>query len=151
LPPWLVFGWTLTVPWTLHYSTHVVNPSYVLPGSIVFFLGFLETFPATSGGVLRLPLAAALMGFGLCWVMQFHLSWVLLVPFAGLALLARARQGTRVFLVSVAGAVAGALVSGSLILPTLLRFGAAAGTGGVQRNLRPHFVPPWALVTTAGR
>ena len=75
------------MPWTLHYSTHVVNPSYVLPGALVFFLGFLETFPATSGGVLRLPAAAALMGFGVCWVMQVHLSWVLLVPFASLAVL----------------------------------------------------------------
>jgi hypothetical protein len=151
LPAWLVFGWALTVPWTLNYSTHVVNPSYVLPGSVLFFIGFLETFPATSAALVRLPLAAALMGFGVCWVMQVHLSWVLLVPFAVLALGARAREGLRPFAVAVGAAAAGALVSGSLLLPTLWQFGADAGTGGVQRNLRPHLVGPWVLVTTAGR
>jgi len=151
LPAWLVFGWALAAPWTLNYSTHVVNPSYVLPGSILFFLGFLETFPATSGGVLRLPLAAALMGFGVCWVMQLHLSWVLLVPFAALALAARAREGPGRFALTAGATVAGALVSGSLLLPTLWRFGADAGTGGVQRNLHPHLVTPWVLATTAGR
>ncbi len=151
LPRWLVFGWALTVPWTLHYSTHVVNPSYVLPGSILFFLGFLETFPATSGGVFPLPLAAALMGLGVCWVMQVHLSWVLLVPFLALALAARAREGLGRFAIVAAAAAAGALVSGSLLLPTLWRFGTEAGTGGVQRNLHPHLVGPWVLATTAGR
>jgi hypothetical protein len=51
----------------------------------------------------------------------------------------------------VGAAAAGALVSGSLLLPTLWHFGADTGTGGVQRNLRPHLVGPWVLVTTAGR
>ncbi|HEX8355709.1 MAG TPA: hypothetical protein VF611_22570, partial [Pyrinomonadaceae bacterium] len=31
-PRWFVWGWLLTAPWTLNFSTHVVNPSYVLPG-----------------------------------------------------------------------------------------------------------------------
>ena len=30
LPPWLVWGWLMTVPWTLEFSTHIINPSYVL-------------------------------------------------------------------------------------------------------------------------
>ena len=38
LPRWLVWGWLMTVPWTLQYSTHIINPSYVLPAAIVFFI-----------------------------------------------------------------------------------------------------------------
>ncbi len=48
LPRWFVWTWLLTAPWTLNFSTHVVNPSYVLPGGILFFVGALEVFPFTS-------------------------------------------------------------------------------------------------------
>src|SRR5207245_2090183 len=77
--------------------------------------------------------------------------FVLLVPFAALALAARAREGPGRFAVAAGAMAAGALGSGSLLLPTLWRFGADAGTGGVQRNLRPHLVAPWVLATIAGR
>jgi hypothetical protein len=29
LPKWLVYGWFLTVPWTLQFSTQIINPSWV--------------------------------------------------------------------------------------------------------------------------
>ena len=32
LPRWLIWGWLLTVPWTLEYSTNIINTSYVLAG-----------------------------------------------------------------------------------------------------------------------
>ena len=32
LPRWLIWGWLLTVPWTLEYSTNIINTSYILPG-----------------------------------------------------------------------------------------------------------------------
>src|SRR5437588_656367 len=51
-PAWFVWGWLLTAPWTLNFSTHVVNPSYVLPGGILFFVGALETYPATRRGLV---------------------------------------------------------------------------------------------------
>jgi hypothetical protein len=31
VPGWLVYGLLLTAPWTLQFSTHVVNVSYLLP------------------------------------------------------------------------------------------------------------------------
>jgi hypothetical protein len=37
-----VFGLTLTLPWTLHYSTHIVNPSDVLAGAVLFWIGVGE-------------------------------------------------------------------------------------------------------------
>src|SRR3954463_1440756 len=28
LPKWLVWGWLLTMPWTIEFSTHIINTSY---------------------------------------------------------------------------------------------------------------------------
>ena len=89
LPRWLVWGWLLTVPWTLQFSTHVNNPSYVLPAAIVFFIGFFEAVPALSLGVAAPRLAFFGMGAAIAWIMQIHLSWPLLLPFAAIALLMR--------------------------------------------------------------
>src|SRR5262249_34324025 len=30
LPAWLVWAWLTTAPWTLEFSTHLLNPSYLL-------------------------------------------------------------------------------------------------------------------------
>ena len=33
VPRWFIFVWLLTSPWTLTYSTHIENPSYVIVGA----------------------------------------------------------------------------------------------------------------------
>src|SRR5256885_17072223 len=38
-PPWLIRGWVLTIPWTVQFSAHLINTSYILPASVIFFLG----------------------------------------------------------------------------------------------------------------
>src|SRR3954463_2970717 len=72
-PRWLIWGWFLTVPWTLQFSTHIINTSYILAPSIVFFIGFFEAMPAWS--LRRLPawLAFAMMGCAATWLMQIHM------------------------------------------------------------------------------
>ncbi len=55
VPRWLVWGWAMTVPWTLQFSTHITNPSYVLAGAVVFFLGFFEVLPAIRSGCAAGP------------------------------------------------------------------------------------------------
>ncbi len=45
IPKWFLWSWLLTAPWTLNLSTHIYNPSYVLPGAILFFVGAIETYP----------------------------------------------------------------------------------------------------------
>ena len=74
MPRWFVWSWLLTAPWVLDLSTSVYNPSYVLPGSILFFVGALEIYPYTSKHVIAPRLANFMMGFALFWVMQLHLS-----------------------------------------------------------------------------
>jgi len=121
LPRWLVYGLALTLPWTLHYSTHVVNPSYVLPGAVPFWIGATEALVFPDLPLVPSGLADYFLGFGVFWVMQLHMSWTLLVPVAGLAWLARARRGHG--LAALGAMTAGSLTTGSLLLPTVLRYG----------------------------
>ena len=138
-PRWFVWGWLLTAPWTLNFSTHVVNPSYVLPGAILFFVGALETIPATSLGVMPARPANLSMGFALCWVMQLHLSWVVLVPFLAASLYFQLREGGTKALVSFVWLACGAALSGCVLAPTFLAYGLAGGTGGSEGMFTPNF------------
>jgi hypothetical protein len=151
IPRWLLWGWLFTIPWTLQFSTHVVNPSYVLAGAVIFFIGFFEAHPWFRIGAIRQTAAWFMMGFAVPWVAQFHMQWPLLLPFVGLVGLAdligrRALpwRGVLAFLV-------GALLPAALIVPTWLTYGMSQGSGGVLDNLRIHAVNPFAMVTMLAR
>jgi len=62
MPSWLVWSWLLTAPWVLDLSTTIYNPSYILPGSIVFFVGALESYQFTTKNVIAPWLANFMMG-----------------------------------------------------------------------------------------
>jgi hypothetical protein len=152
VPRWLIFGWVLTIPWTLELSTHIINPSYVLPASLVFFLGFLEAWPPLTIRRVSSPLAHALMGAALGWLMQIHMSWPLLLPFVAAAFVARGREGPRAFALAAGAFALGALGTGSLLVPTFVKYGLAAGGGGVTQNLHLHWRNPFTtLGTTTAR
>ena len=80
-------AWLLTCPWTLYYSTHVYNPSYLLPLSCLFFVGFFELMPSLTGNLVSPGTSLFLLGFSLTAASQFHLSWPLLLPFLLIAVL----------------------------------------------------------------
>jgi hypothetical protein len=150
-PRWLVWGWFLTIPWTLQFSTHVNNPSYVLPAALVFFIGFFEAVPVFSLGHLRPATAHLLMGAALTWIMQVHMSWPLLLPYVLTAWLSRRSDGGAALAIDAAALAGGALAPALLLIPTFWRYGLGAGSGGTLRNLHVHVVNPWVLVTTLGR
>lgn len=151
LPRWLVWGWLLTAPWTIHFSTHIVNTSYVLPVSVVFFIGFFEAVPGLSAGLLRRNWAWAAMGFGLATMLQLHLSWVLLPPFVLVALAIAAREGPRALVRRVAALGAGSLPPALLLIPTIARAGFMA-TGSTEQNIvRFHPLGPGALISILAR
>jgi hypothetical protein len=129
-PAWFVWGWLLTAPWTLNFSTHVVNPSYALPGAVLFFVGALETYPATRKGLLPARWANFMMGFALFWVMQLHLSWVVLVPFLLASVYFQLRERGAKALAPLGWLACGAALSGCLLAPTLLKYGLGVGSGG---------------------
>src|SRR5882672_4232204 len=135
LPKWFVWSWLLTAPWTLNLSTHIYNPSYVLPGAILFSVGVIETYPVLSHGLIPRRLANFIMGLALFWIMQFHLSWVVLIPYVALSFYFQTRElGRRVFsaLMWFAG---GAIITGSFLVPTFIKYGFAGGMGGTNATM----------------
>jgi len=136
LPKWLVWSWLLTLPWTLNVSTTTFNPSYVLPAGIVFFVAVLELYPFTTMGLIPAAIGNLMMAGAMTWTMQLHLSWVLLVPYAALALYFQLRRRQFWLLLWF---IVGAVVPATLLLPTFLKYGFRAGMGNtgdtVQINL----------------
>jgi len=149
LPDWLVFGWLLTCPWTLNFSTHVVNVSYLLPAGIVFFVGALEGLPPLRVGAIGVSAAHFMMGFALLCVVQLHMSWVVLAPFLFAALVYRAREGAAALTRAAAWTALGGALPAGLLLPTLWTYGLLAG--GTEQSVRPEWLDPSKLVLIATR
>ena len=151
LPRWLVWGWLLFIPWTLCYGTHVMNPDYVLPAAIVFFVGFFETVPRLRRGLVPAAAAHFMMGASVFWIMQIHMSWPLLGPFVLYAWWCAMGEGRKPLGVALLAFVAGSALTGSVLVPTFWKFGLLAGGGGTQRNLTFHVENPLTLLTTLAR
>ena len=149
-PMWLVWGWMLTLPWTLQMGTHIFNPDYVLPAAIAFFIGFFEAMPTLRVGVVPLPLAFGLMAASLGWIAQIHMSYPLLVPYLAIAFVAASRQ-PRAIAANAAGLLIGACVTGVFLLPTWLHFGVLRGMGNTGANLHFHAVSPVVALSTLAR
>src|SRR5207344_97679 len=96
-------------------------------------------------------LAFGLMGAATGWVIQIHMSWPLLLPYAALAWVTGWRVGTLRMAANAAGFVCGFLTFGVLLIPTVVVYGLHGGSGGTLRNLQPHPVNPWIAVTTLAR
>jgi hypothetical protein len=140
-----VWGWLLTSPWTLNLSTVIYNPSYVLAGGVLFFVGALELYAPTRRGLVGARCANAMTGFGLFWVMQLHMSWVVLVPYALAALAFQFKDGLRRGLSALAWFAVGAAPLAALLVPTYLKYGLSAGSGGTAGAVRFIAGNAWAL------
>jgi len=130
LPEWLVWGSLLSLPWTLNFSTHIVNTSFILPAGIAFFLGFFEASPAFRAGLIPLPLAWALMGAAIPFMAQVHMSWVLLPPYVVFTAIDLVRRNRGATAVAALAFLVGVVSTGSLLLPTILRYGWPSGDAG---------------------
>jgi hypothetical protein len=135
IPKWFVWSWLLTAPWTLNLSTHIYNPSYVLPGAILFFVGAIETYPFLSRSLVPRHWANFMMGISLFWIMQFHLSWVVLVPYVLLSFYFQFRKVSHGALSSLAWFAGGAVITGCLLVPTFIKYGFAAGMGSTNETV----------------
>jgi len=151
VPRWLIWGWLLTVPWTLEYSTNIINTSYVLPAGLVFFIGFFEAWPRLTLRRLSPTTAHFLMGLALGWIIQIHMSGPILLPFVAAAFFWRRREGPRAMVAAACAFVLGVLTFGSLLLPTLWKYGLSSGSGDTVRNLLWQWRSPWILVKTVAR
>src|SRR3954471_5657509 len=107
-PRWLIWAWFLTIPWTLQFSAHMINTSYILAPALVFFIGYFEASPVFALGRIPPAAAFAMMGLAMTWLMQIHMSWPLLAPFAAGAWIARRRDGVGALAGAAAAFAAGA-------------------------------------------
>lgn len=128
---YFIFAWLALLPWNLHESTNIINPSWLLFGGVFFFIGFLEALPDTSLKVISPGKAFALMGFGLFWCIQFHYSWVLLPPFIAIAFFWRWRLKQLGPFPEMAGLALGSLASLAFLIPTLIQYGSQQAAGGM--------------------
>ncbi len=127
--------WIASLPWTLHEGTNIINPAFLFLPGVLFFVGFMEATPQFTLGWLSSLWANAFMGLGLFASMQFHFSYIYLVPLAAFSLLTQISktkkvQGPFYFLL-------GALPPLALVVPTYLKYG--LGTN----NVAGGFVAPF--------
>ncbi len=149
IPAWIIWAWLLTAPWTLNISTHIFNPSYVLAGGIFFFVGLFETLPFLRRDIIPAKYANLMMGLALGWVMQFHMSWVVLALLSLAALFFQYRTEGRTRLLSaLVWFAVGAVITGSFLLPTFAKYGLTNGAGSTSevvgfnaRTLLKHLNP----------
>jgi hypothetical protein len=131
---WL-FIWISIVPWSIHESTAIINPAFTFLPAVLFFIGFMESLPWFSLNLIRPFWANAAMGFSLCWIMQFHFSYVYLVPLALFSLSVQTLKNRRP--ASLFYFVLGALPTFAFIVPTYLQYGLSRG------NVSSGFVVPF--------
>lgn len=136
IPRWFVWSWLLTAAWTVDLSTYPHNISYVLPGAILFFVGAIETYPFLSRSLIPLRWANFMMGLALFWIMQVHMSWVVLVPYTTLSFCLQYRNAGRRAFASVLWFSGGAILTGSLLVPTFIKYGMANGLGDTNQAVQ---------------
>lgn len=135
VPAWFLWPWILFAPWTLGFSTEINNPSYVLTGAVLFFVGVCEIAPPLRLGVLSYRVAGVMAGFGPVWVYQLHLSFVLLLPILAVSLVLLGLRDRRQAIATAGWCAVGALVPGLTLIPTLVKFGPLALAGGTGASM----------------
>ncbi len=131
---WLCL-WITVAPWSLHEATRIINPAFTFLPGILFFIGFMEATPPFRAGWVSSAWANALMGLSLFWVMQFHFSYVYLVPLAAFSLLLQLKQSGK--FQGFSHFILGALVPLAFVIPTYLKFGLA------RNNVASGFTVPF--------
>ena len=97
----------------------MINLSYSMTAACFFFPAFLESIPKLSLKCLRPSWTNALMGFSLAWWMQFHRTWLLMLPFILVSFFLQWRQSRKT--VAPLFFLLGALPLLVLVVPTLMR------------------------------
>jgi hypothetical protein len=139
IPKWFVWSWLLIAPWTLNISTQVYNPSYVLPAAILFFVCAIETCPFLSRGLVPLKWANFAMGLSLFWMMQFHLSSVILLPYVLLSFYFQFRSSGWKALKGAVYFCGGAILTGSFLVPTFIKYGLSGALGNTDQAVQFNY------------
>ncbi len=127
IPPFFVWIWLFIAPWLINYSTTIINPSYVLPAAILFFIGIFEIYPFYKNKLFSDKLSFFLIGFAIVFIFQLHLSWVLLPPYIALAFYFEYKKtGFKEITVKALYFLLGLVISLVTLVPTFIKFGFVA-------------------------
>lgn len=142
IPAWIIWTLCMTTPWTLYYSTRVVNPSYAMVLAIPFFICMLEALPITKDKFIPPVVAFLVMGLMTTMILQLHMSWVLLLPYAGIAFLFSLRNAgfKNTFLYGIVYLV-GLAIGAATLIPTFQHPDMVAG------NVGSNIVFNWKNIT----
>ena len=121
-------------PWTLNFSAHIVNPSYVLTGASCSSSARSSCCRGCRSACCRV-LAFACMGFGLLWVYQLHLAFTLMLPFVAVVFALRPPRELDRRGAGRSWFAAGAAIPALALLPTLIRFGLASSVATAGANM----------------
>lgn len=131
LPWWLIWGLVMALPWSVQFGTRIINPSYELVFSVLFFIGFFELMPVYKEKLIPSGPASFMVGLSLACMMQLQLSWVLLVPFV-LAILIFLVYDRSLRLKHIGMFSLGLLTGLLTLIPTLVVYGFSAYDGAVS-------------------
>jgi hypothetical protein len=131
IPKWFIYAWLLTAPWTVNYSTTIINPSYVLAPAILFFISIIELLPIYKEKILSMNLSFFLIGLSLGWIMQIHMSWVLLPFYILMTLYFLLRtKNFKIIFSGLSFLGIGFILIISTVIPTLIKYGFFTGDAG---------------------
>lgn len=138
IPEWFLWTWIFMAPWVMNLSTHVINPSYVLPAAIIFFISFFEIIPATQKNMIKKSFAFFLLGFSTLWIFQLHMSVVLLFPLIAFAFYfviknEKFKKISSIIFFFLAGCLIGALT----LIPTFIEYGLFYGNSSSNIVFNP--------------
>ncbi|MCX6154554.1 MAG: hypothetical protein NT007_10375 [Candidatus Kapabacteria bacterium] len=120
----ILYFWIFFSSWSLVYFTLIMNTAQMVPGAVLFWIGIFETYPKIKIGVINSKLAAYFIGFGMLWAFQMHASWVLTIPFTLFGVYSWIKMNNmKGITVHLGFFTLGLLTTGSLIIPTLVKFG----------------------------
>jgi hypothetical protein len=145
-----ICAWITAAPWSAYYPSHISNMSYLYFSGILFFVGFLESLPSLSLGLLSPLWANAFMGFSVAWIMQFHLSYVYLLPFSLFSLAVQLKNKRPACLLYF---LLGALPPLALVIPTFVQYGfdRMNSHSGFLTIFNWGNVHPWGFITLLAR
>ena len=119
---WLCL-WIAVAPWSLHEGTRIINPAFTFLPAVLFFIGFMEATCPFRFGLVSLFWANVLMGLSMFWAMQFHFSYIYLLPLAAFSLLLQLKQTRK--LQGIFYFILGSLLPLAFVIPTYIKFGLA--------------------------
>jgi hypothetical protein len=120
IPAWLVWTIIMTTPWTMYYSTRVVNPSYSLVFSIPFIISMIDLLPIYKKPIINPKLGFFIIGICTTLIMQLHMSWVLLIPLTGIIFLLRIKTKFKHQAINFGLYASGLFLGALTLIPTLL-------------------------------